>query len=232
MASNRAGRIIRPRLRRDRARVGHQGTVVGARLVGRLRGMAREGRRAGRRRGMVKGRRMASRRMVVEGRRMASRRGMWGKGRRVGRRRVTQAVVHRAVNRRATPVAGLKAVLPKAAQADHRAAAATAEVEGMAAVAAAVHRISTADRAPMDIVATCSSVNRVPRPRRAAAVPETASARRRSRRRYPLQHGRRAVCSSIQSARLVNPSAARHELNSPTSRKPPCAAYTNLPMSG
>jgi hypothetical protein len=122
--------------------------------------------------------------MVEGGRRVVSHRGMAEESHRVANRRVMQAAVHRVANRRAMPVAGRKAVIRKVAETGRRAAATvvedTAAEEAVVAgvEAAAVHRISTADRAHAQVAAACSSAIRVPPAPQAAAEPEILPARR------------------------------------------------------
>jgi hypothetical protein len=125
--------------------------------------------------------------MAEEGHRAVSHRGMAEESHRVATRRGMQAAVHRVANRRAMPVAGLKAVILKVAETGRRAAATAvtvaedteaAEAAVVVAEAAAVHRISIADRAHAQVAAACFSAIRVPPARQAAEEPETRPARR------------------------------------------------------
>jgi hypothetical protein len=120
--------------------------------------------------------------MAEEGHRAVSHRGMAEESHRVATRRGMQAAVHRVANRRAMPVAGLKAVILKVAETGRRAAATAVTVaeaeEAEDTEAAAVHRISIADRAHAQVAAACFSAIRVPPARQAAEEPETRPARR------------------------------------------------------
>jgi hypothetical protein len=123
--------------------------------------------------------------MAEEGHRAVSHRGMAEESHRVVSRRGMLAGGHRVVNRRAMPVAGPKAVTLKVAETGRRAAATavtvaedTAEAAAEEAEAAAVHRISIADRAHAQVAAACFSAIRVPPAPQAAEEPGTRPARR------------------------------------------------------
>jgi hypothetical protein len=149
-----------------------------------------------------------------------------------------QAAVRRAVNRRAMPVAGLKAVLRKGAEAGRRAAATVAEdtaveavavaeaeaedtAAAVAAEAEAVHQISTADRAHPQVVAACSSVIRAPPPQQAVAEAEAVHQISTADRAHPQVA---AACSSV--IRAPPPQQAVAEPETPARAAPAHGAIT------